>query len=112
MAKILIVDDYLDTRLWIDQVLTKEGHQVIQAEDGRSACAKAVSGKPDLILLDVNMPGVDGVQAMEALKKFSGTEDIPVIMFTAREAREDMFRGMKSAADYITKLSGSPQECS
>ena len=103
MAKILIVDDHLNTRLWIDHILTEQGHEVIQAEDGRSACAKVLSEKPDLILLDVTMPVADGFQVLEALKEFSGTTDIPVIMLTARAKHEDVMQGMRWAADYLTK---------
>lgn len=103
MAKILIADDDLNTRLWIDRILTKQGHQVIQAEDGRSACAKVLSEKPDLILLDVTMPVADGFQVLEALKEYSATADIPVIMITARAKQEDIMQGMKWATDYLTK---------
>ena len=103
IATILVVDDHADTRLLINQIFTKEGYRVIEAEDGRSACEKAVSAKPDLVLLDVMMPGVDGFQVLAKLKELDSTRDIPVIMLTARDGREDMMRGMASAADYITK---------
>ena len=103
MAKILVVDDHADTRLLLNRILAKEGYQVIEAEDGITACAKAVSEKPDLILLDILMPGLDGFQALEYLKEFPGTQSIPVIMLTACDGRDDMLRGMSSAADYITK---------
>ena len=103
MAKILTVDDHTDTRPLLKLILTKEGYQVIEAEDGRSACEKAVSEKPDLVLLDVIMPGASGFEVIEMLKEFPATQGIPVIMLTACDERENMMRGMKSAADYITK---------
>ena len=98
MAKILIVDDHSETRLLLNQILAKEGYQVIEAEDGRSACEKAVSEKPDLVLLDVMMPGVSGFEVIEMLKEAPATQGIPVIMLTAYDGREDMMRGMKSPA--------------
>ena len=103
LAKILVVDDQPDARQLLNQILTKEGYQVIEAEDGRSACEKAVSEKPDLVLLDVIMPGVSGFEVIDMLKEFPVTQDIPVIMLTACDGREEMMRGMTSAADYITK---------
>ena len=104
MAIILIVDDHPATRLLVKQILTNQGHQVIEAEDGRSACSKAVSDKPDLILMDVNMPVLDGFQALERLKGSPATRLTPVIMLTSGHLPQNELQGVrKGALDYITK---------
>lgn len=104
MAIILVVDDHPATRLLVKQILTIKGHQVNEAEDGRSACSKAVFDKPDLILMDVNMPVLDGFQALERLKEFPATRLTPVIMLTSSHLPQNELEGVrKGALDYITK---------
>jgi len=104
MAKILIVDDDADTRLLLDQILAKEGYQVIEAEDGRSACERAVSEKPDVILLDIVMPAMDGFDTLRRLKDNPDTASIPVIFVTAKKQLEDEIRGTQLGAfDFICK---------
>jgi len=84
--------------------LQLEGYTVLEAPDGDTGLAMVRTEKPDLILLDVMMPGLDGWQFMEQLKADGTTAQIPVIMLTARVQREDEIRGwLSGAADYLPK---------
>jgi DNA-binding response OmpR family regulator len=102
--KILVVDDQPDIRLMCRVNLRLEGYDVIEAPDGDSGLGMVSEYKPDLILLDVMMPGLDGWQFMEALKADPATASIPIVMLTARVQREDEIRGwLAGAADYLPK---------
>ena len=83
-AKVLIVDDSLTYRLWIEMILMGD-YDVHLAEDGTSGLAIARALRPDLILLDIMMPGIDGWETLTRLKRDPDTAAIPVIIFTARE---------------------------
>jgi two-component system, OmpR family, alkaline phosphatase synthesis response regulator PhoP len=99
-----VVDDQPDIRLMCRVNLQLEGYTVVEAGDGDAGLEMVRSEKPDLILLDVMMPGLDGWQFMEALKADQTTASIPVIMLTARVQREDEIRGwLSGAADYLPK---------
>ena len=104
MTKIMIVDDEFDIRLVLTMTLEDSGYEVDQAVNGSEALANVRSINPDLVLLDINMPEMDGFQVLEQLKAFRDTADIPVLMISARSRprdREDaLFMG---AVDYITK---------
>ena len=104
MTKIMIVDDEFDIRLVLSMTLEDSGYEVVQAVNGSEALANVRSINPDLILLDINMPEMDGFQVLEQLKTYRDTADIPVMMISARSRprdREDaLFMG---AVDYITK---------
>jgi CheY-like chemotaxis protein len=104
MSKIMIVDDEFDIRLVLTMTLEDSGYDVGQAVDGSEALANVRSINPDLILLDINMPEMDGFQVLEQLKAYRDTADIPFMMISARSRprdREDaLFMG---AVDYITK---------
>ena len=81
-----------------------EGYEVIEAPDGDTGLALLREHKPDLVLLDVMMPGLDGWQFMDAMKTDAETAAIPVVMLTARVQREDEIRGwLSGAADYLPK---------
>lgn len=104
MSRILAVDDEPSIVRLIQVSLTREGHDVITASDGREALAKAEAERPDLILMDVMMPYVDGFEAIRLLKEKAETRDIPVILLTAKRHDADMIRGIESgAASYLTK---------
>ena len=104
MAKILIADDHMGTRKVINYMLSDEGHQVVEADDGLSACAIAVSEKPDIILLDIVMPEMDGFEALGRLKDNPDTGSIPVIFVTAKKQLEDETKGTQLGAfDFISK---------
>ncbi len=85
MEKILLVDDHPLTRLMISQILTQQdaSYNILEASNGREACETALETKPDLILMDVMMPVMDGYEALASLKEGPETQAIPVLMLTA-----------------------------
>jgi len=84
--------------------LQLEGYEVIEAADGDTGLAMLRDHHPDLVLLDVMMPGLDGWQFMDAVKGDPQTTSIPIVMLTARVQREDEIRGwLSGAADYLPK---------
>lgn len=104
MARILVVDDSEDVRLALMTLLEDIGHQVFEAEDGSEVAAMVLSGSPDLVLLDVAMPRVDGFEALKRLKGDDATSDVPVIMVTAKGRPEDLAMARNlGARDYINK---------
>jgi len=110
MAKILVVDDEIQLIELVQIRLEADGYEVITANDGEEGLEKAKSEKPDLILLDVMMPKMDGYQACSLLKNDEQTKNIPVILFTgkAQEDFEDV--GKKAGADaFITKPFDPPE---
>ncbi|MBN1607016.1 MAG: response regulator [Polyangiaceae bacterium] len=101
---LLIVDDRLDNVQLLAGMLTSEGFETLIARDGQSALEKAAYAKPDLILLDVLMPGLDGFETCRRLKASDATRDIPVIFLTALSELEPKLAGFEAGAvDYITK---------
>ncbi len=106
MAKeqILVVDDEEDILELITYNLTKEGYHVITAISGETAISKAHKEKPDLILLDLMLPGVDGLDVYRELKKRQDTSQIPIIMVTAKTEDTDIITGLELGSDdYVTK---------
>lgn len=104
MPKILVVDDELHIIKILDYKLRGAGYTVISARDGLEAIEKAKSEKPDLILLDVMMPRLDGFGTLEELKKDPKTRRIPVFMLTVRGRAVDRVRGQElGIIEYITK---------
>jgi two-component system alkaline phosphatase synthesis response regulator PhoP len=102
--KILIVEDEKDIIKMLDYNLKKEGFRVIDARDGEDALDLAVGEHPDLILLDLMLPGIDGLEVCKALKKTAKTALIPIIMLTAKSQESDKVVGLELGADdYITK---------
>jgi DNA-binding response OmpR family regulator len=104
VLKVLIADDEHNIRHILDFSLHAEGFDVITAHNGEDAFALAVSEAPDLVILDVMMPGQGGIETCRLLKEDRRTSDIPVLLLTARSAREDREAGLAAGADdYITK---------
>jgi two-component system alkaline phosphatase synthesis response regulator PhoP len=102
--KILIVDDEKDIVKMLDYNLKKEGFRTISAYDGEDALDMAAREHPDLIVLDLMLPGVDGLEVCKALKKESKTASIPIIMLTAKTQELDKVVGLELGADdYVTK---------
>jgi DNA-binding response OmpR family regulator len=100
--KILVVDDELEIRDLLTEVLTGEGYDVIQASNGVEALELVEKEEPQVILLDVMMPGIDGVEVCRRLKEEDKTRFIPIIMVTAFEDRDvDAF--VMGADDFVTK---------
>jgi twitching motility two-component system response regulator PilH len=104
IKKILLVDDSPTERHFLSNLLTKQGYQVALAENGEEALSKAKLEKPDLIIMDVVMPGLNGFQATRAITKDDETKHIPVIMCTTKGQETDKVWGMRQGAkDYVTK---------
>ena len=102
--KILIIDDDIDTLRLVGLVLQKEGYQIITANNGKQGLLKMSEETPDLILLDIMMPEMDGYEVARRLRKNPKTAEIPILMFTAKSQIEDKVTGFESGADdYLTK---------
>ena len=102
--KILVVDDERHIVRLVQVNLERAGHQVVSAFDGKEALKKVDSEKPNLIVLDVMMPHMDGFEVLKRLRANADTKNIPVIMLTAKAQDADVFRGWASGVDcYLTK---------
>lgn len=107
--KILIADDDRTIHLSFTKFLTEQGHEVLHAYDGPQTLDQASSDLPDLILLDITMPGGDGRNICQQLKGGAKTAAIKIIMLTARESQFDRTLGLELGADdYITKPCSIP----
>ncbi|MGD8625329.1 MAG: response regulator transcription factor [Anaerolineae bacterium] len=101
MPKILIVDDSKDTTAVLERVLAEEGYEISVAHDGGEGLRRAFDFRPDLVLLDVMMPGMDGWLMLRRLREFS---EVPVVMLTAVGGESNMVQGLDIGADdYLTK---------
>ncbi|WP_222948324.1 response regulator [Thauera sedimentorum] len=104
IKKILVVDDSPTERLALTELLVKHGYQVVTAENGEDAIAKSKSEMPDLILMDVVMPGMNGYQATRTISRDEATRAIPIIMCTSKGLETDRIWGMRQGAyDYLVK---------
>lgn len=104
MSSILVVDDERDIAELVCFNLERKGHQVTLAFDGTSGLETALKIRPDLIILDQMMPGMDGRGVFKELRRDARTMDIPVIFLTARAQTEDRIHGLELGADdYVTK---------
>ena len=101
---ILVVEDDLDLRELISFNLQNEGHQVFEAKDGEAGIDKAREKLPDLILLDLMLPGIQGLDVCRIIKSDQEIKETPIIMVTALGLEEDIVKGLETGADdYITK---------
>lgn len=104
MAKVLIIDDSRLIAHVAKTILSKRGHEIIVAEDGLTGLETAKSEQPDIILLDLIMPIMDGYQVCQGLKEERSTKEIPVIMLTSKAEPTDKVKGLEMGAlDYVTK---------
>ena len=102
--RILVVDDDPDIRGLVRELLERRGFGVVEAKHGKEALQRFFSGRPDLVVLDVGMPGLDGWTTLERIRELS---DVPVVMLTARSEELEKTRGLRSGADdYVTKPFG------
>ena len=102
--KILVVDDDIDSLKLIGLMLQRNGYEVIAASAGNQALTKAASERPDLIILDIMMPDMNGYEVCRRLRKNPETQRIPIIMFTAKTLIDDKVAGFEAGADdYLTK---------
>jgi DNA-binding response OmpR family regulator len=103
-SRILVVDDDDDIRGLLRALLERAGHEVSEASDGRAGLRELYSGSPDLIILDITMPGLDGWATLERIREVT---DVPVLMLTAHDAELERVRGLKGGADdYVVKPFG------
>ena len=104
MARILIVDDSPSQLLGIKRIVEKLGHEVLTAEDGAAGVDAARREKPDLILMDVVMPNLNGFQATRTISKDPTTAHIPIVLVTTKDQETDKVWGMRQGAKaYVTK---------
>ena len=103
-ATILVVDDEAPIRLMLQQVLTQEGYDIVTAEDGKEGLDLILKSTPDLILLDLRMPRLDGITFLKAMRTDPKTRSIPVIVLTGLKSRETLEQAMEAGADdFVTK---------
>lgn len=101
---ILVIDDSPTERHILVELLTKNGYQVITAENGEQGIEKAKAEMPDLVLMDVVMPGLNGYQATRTLTRDEKTKNIPVIVCTSKNQETDKIWGLRQGAlDYMVK---------
>ncbi|MBW6512817.1 MAG: response regulator [Desulfuromonadaceae bacterium] len=106
--KILIIEDEEDILALIHYNLTREGYQPTGTMTGEEGLAAARNQRPDLILLDLMLPGIDGIEVCRRLRTAPETADVPIIMLTAKGEEADIIRGLEVGADdYMTKPFGS-----
>jgi DNA-binding response OmpR family regulator len=103
-SRILVVDDDGDIRGLLRALLERAGHEVSEAPDGRAGLRELYAGSPDLVILDVAMPGLDGWATLERIREVT---DVPVLMLTARDTEMERVRGLQGGADdYVVKPFG------
>jgi DNA-binding response OmpR family regulator len=103
-ARILVVEDEADLRSLLDRHLERAGYRVILAEDGREALRAAWAQPVDLVVLDLMLPGVDGMEVCRRLRSDPRTARVPIVMLTARQEAADRIAGLEVGADdYVTK---------
>ena len=104
MTRILVVDDELQIRKALSVNLRARGYEVDVAATGEEALARAAAQHPDLVLLDLGLPGIDGIEVVEGLR---GWTSVPIIVLSVRDAEEDKVRALDAGADdYVTKPFG------
>ena len=102
--RILIVDDSPTARMWQQLLLAHEQYATLTAHDGAEGIEVARRERPDLILLDVSMPGMDGFEACRALRASPETKDIPILMVTTHSEMENVLAGFEAGCnEYLTK---------
>jgi len=104
VKKILIVDDSPTDRQYLLELLSRRGYECVTAEGGDDGVAKSKTEKPDLILMDIVMPGTDGYSATRTIMRDEATKQIPIIMCTTRNQETDRIWGLRQGAkDYVVK---------
>ena len=98
MRRILTVDDSSSVLQMVTFTLRKAGHEVVEAVDGKDGLGKATSGKFDLIITDLNMPKMDGIQMITAVRKLPGYSFVPILMLTTESQAEKKDAGRKAGA--------------
>jgi CheY-like chemotaxis protein len=100
MKKILIVDDQLEVRELVKVTLTSDDYEILQAENGHDAVEITIRERPEVILMDIMMPGgIDGLEATKIIKSNPDTKDLTIIMLTAKGQKMDYEKGFQTGAD-------------
>jgi len=107
---ILIADDDPDILALVSFRLERAGYEIVQARNGEEAVQVALARRPDLAVIDVMMPRIDGYEATRQLRQHEETSRMPIILLTARVQEEDIARGFDAGADDYVKKPFSPQE--
>ena len=110
MRKILVVDDDPAVRSLVRDVLELEGYEVDLADDGFSALRRLASGRPDAVVLDVMMPGLDGHGVLSRIRSSDGGGELPVIMLTAAADDEQAWQAWSGGVDYFLAKPFDPSE--
>ena len=109
--KILVVEDDKFLRELITQKLAREGYDVVSAVDGEDGVVKVKENKPDIVLLDLILPGIDGFEVLAKIKEDEELSNIPVIILSNLGQRDDVDRGIKlGATDFLIKAHFTPSE--
>ncbi len=109
IKKILVVDDEKAIHEYLRRKLSKLGYFVSTAEDGEEALSRTFSERPDIILLDVKLPGVNGIEVCRRIKSNESLKQIPIIMLSAKAQPYEIAEGLKAGADrYLCKPIGFP----
>ena len=102
--KVLYVEDNIDNRILVRRILVAEGYNILEAQDAKEALQVVQSQRPDLILMDINMPEIDGYTLTTRLKGMPGLSSVPIIALTANVMRGDRERSLEAGCDgYIQK---------
>jgi twitching motility two-component system response regulator PilH len=104
MKKVMVVDDSRTERTFMEALLKKRGYTVLLVENGEAAIERSSKEQPDVVLMDVVMPGLNGFQATRAITRAEATKHIPIIIFSTKDTATDKIWGMRQGArDYLTK---------
>jgi DNA-binding response OmpR family regulator len=109
---VLVADDDEDILLLVRTVLEREGYDVIATSDGAQAFAAALERRPDLAVLDVAMPELDGLEVLRRLRADESTSDMPIVLLSARVQEDDVKRGFDNGANAYVQKPFSPRELS
>ena len=102
--RVLIADDDVDALRLVGMMLERQGYEILAAANGQQALQKAIETQPDLLILDVMMPDMDGYEVASKIRSHPATESIPILMFTAKTSVNDKIAGFQAGADdYLTK---------
>ncbi|MBN1679133.1 MAG: response regulator [Anaerolineae bacterium] len=102
--RILYIEDNFQNKRLVRKILASRGYEVLEADDGLTGVELAIREVPDLILMDISLPGIDGVEATQRIKAFNNTTNIPVIALTANAMRGDRERFIAAGCDdYLPK---------
>lgn len=110
MVRVLVIDDEPDVLLLCRVNLRHDGHEVLEAPDGATGLAMAAEAPPDVVVLDLMMPSIDGYGVLAALKGSASTEDVPVLILSAKAQVEERRRALESGGDVFLAKPFAPEE--